>query len=325
MMKKIILIGINLVILLNFIIPCYSFAEDKEDIESIPGYNSDETVNEDDINEIFNSIFQSTQDIDTEVDEEGGELFTPISQFILAIADGIMSTLQATFIGDENASNLITSNAIKETTKGNGNGKGVTTYRIKYSPAAIFSGQIPVFDINFFEPLGDNEGKTKYYKTTIRYDEKETNFTYEQCREQYGASNYLQSIRDKTSLTEVLAHGIALVSVVNAIEALANTDWDYATFGGGTGALTFEAEAIGSVPMAADLGIVSIGLFLAAAATAEGVAVADALMDKNLYYMQWENDGVSYFYICDSEAWKDVRRKGKITRNTVSSIRSKNR
>ena len=89
------------------------------------------------------------------------------------------------------------------------------------------------------------------------------------------------------SLTELFAHGIALVSVMNAVEALANTDWEYATYGGGVG-MVVEVEGIASIPMPADAGAISVAIFLAAAAGAEGVAIADRLKDKNLYYMQWQ-------------------------------------
>ncbi len=309
--KRILLTIISLIILAEFIIPKWSYAETASDIESIPEYDPGSSVSQDDLTNIMQSILDSTEE-EENTEEEGGALFTPISQFILGIADGVMSTLQSTFIGDEKFSNIITSDAIKEETPGNKGGKGATIYRIKYSPAAIFSGQIPAFDINFFSPLGDEEGKTKFYKTKIEYITVSDSITYEQCKTDYGATNPLQSIRDNMSLTELFAHGIALVSVMNAVEALANTDWEYATYGGGVG-MVVEVEGIASIPMPADAGAISVAIFLAAAAGAEGVAIADRLKDKNLYYMQWQYNNETYFYICDSEEWMD-----KNSRDTLS-------
>lgn len=302
----------SFIILVNYIIPNYSYATTPEEIESIPEYNPGNSVSEEDLTGIIQSVLGEMQTEENDENETGGVLFTPISQFILGIADGVMSTMQSVFIGDEDLTNIITSDSIKEYTLGNNGGKGVTMYRIKYSPAAIFSGTIPAFDINFFSPLGDEEGKTEYYKTQLQYNIVTDNITYEQCKQNYGAEGSLQSIRDKMSLTEIFAHGIALTSVINAVEAMANTDWDYATYGGGAGAV-IEVEAIGSIPLPADLGAISMGIFLAAAGVAEGVAAADRLKDKNLYYLRWQNNGETYFYICDSEAWLDTNARENIS------------
>ena len=178
-LKKILSIYLNLTIIAQFIIPNYSYSA--ELIEPIPEYDGDETVSQEELTNIIQSILDTTKEQDEEKEqEEGGVLFTPISQFILGIADGVMSTLQATFIGDEKFSNIITANAIKEKTPGNNGGAGVTLYRIKYSPAVIFSGRVAAFDINFFSPLGDENGKVKYYKTKTEYIPISQNITYEQ-------------------------------------------------------------------------------------------------------------------------------------------------
>ena len=305
--KKALLLLMSLIIVTNFVITNYSYA-----IQSIPEYNPDESVSTEDLTNTIESILDETGNEEAAAEEEGGALFTPISQFILAIADGVISTLQSTFIGDEDLSNVITSNAIKEETPGNKGGKGITTYRIKYSPAKIFSGSVPAFDINFFSPLGDDEGKTQYYKTKIQYINVSENITYEECKQNYGTTGPLQSIRDKMSLTELLAHGIALISVINAVEALANTDWDYALYGVGAD-VGVGAEVTISIPKAADLGAVSVAIFLATAAGAEGIALADRLKDKNLYYMQWQYNNETYFFICDSEAWLDSNEREKLS------------
>lgn len=240
MVKKVLFLLINLIVIANFIIPKYALpiaiAADPNDIEGIPDYDPSGTVSEDDLLGIINSILGSTEE--EEKEEEGGALFTPISQFILGISDGVMATLQSAFIGDENFGNIISADSIKETAPGNNGREGVTTYRIKYSPAAIFSGQIPALDINFFNPLGDENGVTKFYKNKVEYQKISDNITYNECKRSYGASGTLQSIRDNMSMTELLAHGVALISVINAVEALANTDWGYATYGGGGEALT---------------------------------------------------------------------------------------
>lgn len=235
--KKVLLLLIIITTITNFIIPNYALpmaiAEvGPGDIDRIPDYDPGTTVNQDDLLGVINSILGATEEEDNK-DEEGGALFTPISQFILGISDGIMSTLQAAFVGDENFANIITADSIKETAPGHNGRKGVTTYKIKYSPAVIFSGEVPALDINFFNPLGDQNGVTKYYKTKLEYIRVDNDITYEQCKRNYGASGTLQSVRDNMSLTELLAHGVALISVINAVEALANTDWDFATYGGG--------------------------------------------------------------------------------------------
>lgn len=77
--------------------------------------------------------------------------------------------------------------------------------------------------------------------------------------------------------------------------------------------MEYGGEAIMSIPLPSDLGLVSIGLFLGAAGAAEGVALADRLKDKNLYYMQWKYNGETYYYIADSEPWLDTN-----DRNTIN-------
>lgn len=53
-------------------------------------------------------------------------------------------------------------------------------------------------------------------------------------------------------------------------------------------------------------------MFLSAAGAAEGVALADKLKDKNLYYMQWKYNGETYYYITDSEPWLDNNARSNI-------------
>lgn len=320
--KRILLVLIMIAIIVNFIFPNYLLlastavsttqnVASADDIEGIPDYDPGGTVSEDDLTGIINSVLGSTSEEDN-TNDEGGVLFTPISQFILGIADGVISTLQATFVGDERLSNIISAEAIKETAPGNGSGKGVTNYRIKFSPAVIFSGNVATFDVNFFDPSGDADGQTEYYKTVTDYIRVDSSITYEECIRSYGARGTLQSIRDNMSMTELIAHGIAITCVINAVEALANTDWDYATVGGGASVVGIGGDAIVSIPMPSDVGLVSIAAFLAAAGISEGIAVADALKDKHLYYLQWQYDGETYYYICDSEAWQDQAERAQL-------------
>lgn len=307
--KKILIIFINLIIIINFVVPNYVLAVDIDIsdenaiLDQVPEFDDETQLGGDDLNSIITNVIGSIEE--EEQEEEGGALFTPISQFLLAIADGVMATMQGAFIGDEKISNLINSNSIKVTTPGDEEGlirDGVTAYSIKYSPAAIFSGKIPALDVNFFNPMGDDEGKTEFYKVETQYV-KVTNTTYADCRANYGATTKLQSMRDTMSLTELAGHTIAMVCAVNAIEALANTDIDYDTL---SVEGSFIVEVGGSVPVAlpTDTGMVSIAAFTAAALGAEGLAIADRLKNQNLYYMQWQYNGETYFFICDDEAWK---------------------
>ncbi len=316
--KRVLLVLIMITIIVSFIFPNYlllaSTAVDVTNdihINNIPDYDPNGSVGEEDLTGIINAVLGSTAEEDN-TNDEGGVLFTPISQFILGIADGVISTLQATFVGDERLSNIISAEAIKESAPGNGSGKGVTNYRIKFSPAVIFSGNVATFDVNFFDPSGNADGQTEYYKTVTDYIRVDNSITFEDCIRNYGARGTLQSIRDNMSMTELVAHGIAITCVINAVEALANMDFDYATYGGGASVVGIGGDVIASLPLPADFGMASIAAFLAAAGISEGIAVADALKDKHLYYLQWQYDGETYYYICDSEAWKDQAERAQL-------------
>lgn len=301
--NKTLIIFICIVIIMNFMFSNYSVATTVEDdttlddiqgeLDEIAGGQKDEIATDDEamLGQTIQNIFNAVPE---EQDEEGGELFTPISQFILGIADGVMATMQSAFLGNEKLSNLITSNAIKKTSATDPNGNSATIYVIKYSPATIFSGKIPALDINIFNPMGDENGKTTFEDLDAEYTKVE-NMSYTSCRQNYGATNNLQSIRDNMSLKEIIAHGIALVCAVNAVEALTNDDADFEM-----------AEVAGaSVPVTIpDLKAkVAFGLFLSGVAVAEGVAIADALKDQNIYYTSWEYNNETYFFISSNEKW----------------------
>ena len=74
-------------------------------------------------------------DLDTE--EEDNKLVKPIAQMLCFLPDAILGTFQKMFVTGDDI-----------TTGGNGKGK----FSIKYSPAVIFSGEVPAFDVNFFNP-----------------------------------------------------------------------------------------------------------------------------------------------------------------------------
>ncbi len=69
-------------------------------------------------------------------DEEGGDLLNPISEFICAIGDLVIKVMQKVFIGY-------------------GDIKDDTGFNIFYGPKNIFSGALPIFDINFINPKED--------------------------------------------------------------------------------------------------------------------------------------------------------------------------
>ncbi len=66
--------------------------------------------------------------------ENGGKILTPIEDFALFLGDKVMQWLQNTFMSGDDIE-------VEE-------GK----WEFKYSPAIIFSGEVPAFDINFIKP-----------------------------------------------------------------------------------------------------------------------------------------------------------------------------
>ena len=74
---------------------------------------------------------------DLSTEEEDNKLVKPIAQMLCFLPDAILGTFQKMFVTGDDI-----------TIGGNGNGK----FSIKYSPAVIFSGEVPAFDVNFFNP-----------------------------------------------------------------------------------------------------------------------------------------------------------------------------
>ena len=66
--------------------------------------------------------------------ESGGQIFDPVSKFLVFVCDNVFQFLQETFVSMDKI----------EQKDGE--------YNYQYSPAKIFSGTVPSFDINFIEP-----------------------------------------------------------------------------------------------------------------------------------------------------------------------------
>ena len=102
-------------------------------------------------------------------DEDSGTIFAPFSKFITYLCDSMMQFLQNTFVSTE---------SIKVE-------KGVWDF--KYSPAIIFSGIVPAFDVNFIKPNNETETSNgyrtfiktnveKYFNQTLVSGVKETEY-----------------------------------------------------------------------------------------------------------------------------------------------------
>lgn len=138
--------------------------------------------------------------------ENGGKLFTPITELIVGIADRVMATLEAIFVGDLGWSDALGGSEIEETAPGDTSGwipnfgpwdSSTTRYSISYSPAIIFSGKVPGLDINFINPMGDENGEVNITRPTYEY-RKIDDFTWKEVKEKYGAPNDLQVQRGNT-------------------------------------------------------------------------------------------------------------------------------
>lgn len=65
---------------------------------------------------------------------DGGPLLQPLVQFVTFLGDSVMQWLQDTFVSKADIY------------------QGSEEYNFQYSPAIIFSGNVPALDINFIEP-----------------------------------------------------------------------------------------------------------------------------------------------------------------------------
>ena len=78
--------------------------------------------------------------------EGGGKTLKAISQFVCFIPDAVINYLQKMFVSTSD---------IKMSGE---------NYKIQYSPAIIFAGKVPAFDINFIDPMEDKvANKTTNY------------------------------------------------------------------------------------------------------------------------------------------------------------------
>lgn len=274
-MKKIILLVLLIVITANFIMPNYIHAIEATEENAqgaVDDYSNQASTILDDIQNLL-----GIEDSINDENSEGGALFTPITDFLVGVADSVMGTLQSVFLEDRKIlSNIISADSIK--LKGPAGNKNINFYIIKYSPATIFAGNVPTFDVNFFEPQGDSNGKVDIKKSSINYSNA-GNYTYQQCKDNFGAPDSVNIHYDKTSTTEIILRVISLVCAIDAIEAIGN-------FNIGIG---LEVEAtVGSLISAAAFGVLS---------TISGSA-ANLLMltRQTVYWRMWQDETTNIWY-----------------------------
>ena len=84
---------------------------------------------------------------------DGGNVLAPLENFVVYLCDKVMQWLQETFT------------TLDEIEQEDG------SYNFQYSPAIIFSGTVPAFDINFIEPNQDerNDIGDFFEKNDIEY------------------------------------------------------------------------------------------------------------------------------------------------------------
>ena len=102
---------------------------------------------------IFPNIVNATDTLE----KVGGILFEPIQQLVVGLGDSIMSLMQWAFMGDKTVvikeykgydeTNILFWDRVSVDYK--------YTPNFKISPGAIFSNQVPAFDINFFDPMDE--------------------------------------------------------------------------------------------------------------------------------------------------------------------------
>lgn len=129
--------------------------------------------------------------------ENGGKLFTPITEFIVGISDRIMATLEAIFVGELDGMDVIGGAEIEEQSPdmswrpsfGPWDGSA-TRYSIKYSPAIIFSGRVPGLDINFIEPMTEEE--STFESDKYEYSVVSDRISWKEVKEEYNAPDDLK-------------------------------------------------------------------------------------------------------------------------------------
>ena len=102
-------------------------------------------------------------------EEKGGVLFAPIQSFVVGLGDSFMELMQYALMGDKDV--------VYKEYAGTTNSSYLLFFEraetdwiyipnFKISPGAIFSNQIPAFDVDFFSPMEDEE----YTITDSRYE-----------------------------------------------------------------------------------------------------------------------------------------------------------
>lgn len=78
--------------------------------------------------------------------ENGGRMLEPIERFVVYICDKVMQWMQTTFVSTDDID------------------QGDGTYNYQFSPAVIFSGTVPAFDIDFINPNDEVKFRKLFYK-----------------------------------------------------------------------------------------------------------------------------------------------------------------
>lgn len=82
--------------------------------------------------------------------ENGGGILEPIEKFVVYLCDKVMQWLQTTFTSTDTLE------------------VGDGTYNFQYSPAIIFSGTVPVFDVNFITPKDEESEQSNDYSKYVK-------------------------------------------------------------------------------------------------------------------------------------------------------------
>lgn len=228
------------------------------------------------VNKLGNLLDQETSLSDDE--DSGGSLFAPITNFLLAVGDSVEGTLQSVFLEDQQIlSNLKSSSSIKLNCPEDFSDFNV--YLIKYSPLAIFSNVVPAFDVNFFNPQGNN-GRVDIKKTTFNWEEI-GRMSFDKCVASYGAPSECHIYTETMTLTELILYVTSVVCFINAVEAVGNLD-----IGAG---FAFNLT-VGS--------LISMALFATAGTATLATAVNKTSARSTFYWRFWmdESSGKMYFW-----------------------------
>ena len=315
-LRKILMAIMSAIILVNFIMPNYAVAQEYQILTG-------EQKKEVDLGRTKISNFAEGIDSENrEADEDGGMIFTPVSKFLVSCADAIMAALQTTFMGDERKSGIISGKEIQY--EGEGIPVGLKIYRIRYSPAVIFSGTVPLLDINFFNPMG-TEGQTEFHKTVLKCNPIGS-MTFNSCKQnpEYGLPKNatLQSHRRTIGMGETLLAALSVILLGKAIEAGADGDL-------GTRITKITGRSVTGVVVAGEGEItaegihtttnrefslttpIAVGSLFGLAGLSFGLGLSLYLSENHYYYLVWDcYDDVSdttktYLFYAESSKWEE--------------------